>query len=689
LIALVICLVFSLLVVWAINGQQASWRDNEYGYDLIETRSVAADEAWAFPLPIGTTRADLADGVAGIVDVYSDSALTHRVGFAHESVNLGGLLPSVSFQPTHEWVAASPAWIGAKETYIGSQDAWPAGVYYIAERAWLTGQALDRPRVHEYIVEPSADTVTPPAFSMEANQGNPLFTWEAVPSASSYLIVKITPKITTGSSSGPAVTSETIEVIGSTSSTSWLASSQDSVYQSTHQMSDPVTAANTDFTALNAAGSSSCAPQDDSATAPGSDWDDSTLVYPSYAVLAVDAQSDTSIPQPQDGRQLVKATPVATADDTLGQMANEAGVEASRFVPDTLPVTMGDCSTQLLPVTATSLVATADETAVTLTYSANGSLLTGQATSPAGDQGAYTDMVSQGNQRGLILTYQWGPTEDMNSMDHDQIKAYAARQSVSATTPEAPYTWNGSSDMVKHIAANLFAGNTAIDLSAYVADPAAPLIIDAANEAWLQNPYIVDSFPVIGVADNVLYVDYEMTPDQRASEAAQVKAKVDQVVASIITDGMHDTAKASAINAYIAKAAVYDTAALEFSQSANLTRDSLINNHPHAWNAIGVLLDGTGVCASYATAFKALADAAGLATVTVTGYADDSGTAHEWIKANLGGVWRVIDPTWNSNVWEQVHGDVEMFFNLTDAQADRLQFDGFVVDSHINEYTAA
>ena len=48
-----------------------------------------------------------------------------------------------------------------------------------------------------------------------------------------------------------------------------------------------------------------------------------------------------------------------------------------------------------------------------------------------------------------------------------------------------------------------------------------------------------------------------------------------------------------------------------------------------SWTAAGVLVDGTGVCASYAEAYQLLSDLAAIRTVSVTGDADG---AHEWNK---------------------------------------------------------
>jgi transglutaminase/protease-like cytokinesis protein 3 len=194
-------------------------------------------------------------------------------------------------------------------------------------------------------------------------------------------------------------------------------------------------------------------------------------------------------------------------------------------------------------------------------------------------------------------------------------------------------------------------------------------------------------FPVVGVINNVLYVDYEMTPIQREQAAERIKTKVDSIVASIITPGMSDREKALAINEYLAKNAVYDQGAYDFSTGSR-TRDEYVESFPNAWSATGVLLDGKGVCTSYAAAFQLLAREVGLETMIITGLADNSGMGHAWIKIKLGDRWRVIDPTWNSNIWEQAHGNINRYFGLTDREAPRTEFNAFVVDRYIKDYAA-
>ena len=665
-----VIVVLALVASVGVYVHRLGWEQSEYGYDIVERMTVSASDPWVIPLPFFTK----IDDETPAVEIYSDPELTAPIPFANETDSFTITGKKGTFTPYRSEVDPGGNLPRSNTTfYLGSKNTWPAGVYYIAELKNFFGKELGRPRVHVYTV--AAESFVSPSFTMEVANGSPSFQWTGVEGASSYYILKSTPSPT-----GDA----DLEVIGSTDSdaTSWTAATQDMAYENARQNQKDVTSYNAGFQAV--AGSHSadlCTPQDADYHGPTPpDWDDSGFLFPSYSVVALDADGDSTLPVPQDGRAVIVNTPVATATGTLGQMATDAGTDL--FVPDTFPVTMGDCRTVFFPVAPQSLVAASDKSSITLRYAVTGTLLTHSLTG-AGD--SYSQVQGLGGQYNLRQLVQLGPMQDLNYMSDSQVVLYAMQQTPSGETPDSPYEWNGSSEMVKFIAANMFAGNTAIDLSRFTADPASPLIADAASEAFLQNPYITDFSPIVGIQDDVLYVSYETTPEDRAASAARVKAKVDEIVGSIITPDMGDRAKALAINKYLAQNAVYDQAAANFSDGRH-NRSEYMEAYPNSWDAEGVLIEGTGVCSSYASAFKALADAVGLASVTVTGWADDSGIGHEWVKAQLDGSWWIIDPTWDSNVWEQVRGNVQMFFGLTDSQAGRTPFNGFVVDSHIADY---
>lgn len=678
----IVSLVAALIVTGFIVWPQLHWERSEYGYDIVETTTVPADLPWTFRLPFLASPDPMNrdEPWADIIRIYADPALTNPVLLA-TSTN--------GWTLTGRYITFEPLTIAARvsdnlpttltDAHLGNAQAWPAGTYYIVQNRNLLNQPLATPRVHVYTVAPADGPAATPAPRLDVtDQGIPRLTWAAVPGAAAYHILKLPPAGVIDFSGAVVIG------IADGDATSWLASGQDRAYQNALQTRQDVDAYNRDFQAYGPSGDV-CNPQD--ATYQGMappKWDTTGFTYPQYAVVAVDADGNTSLPVPLDGKSVIPSVPLATATATLRKLGESAG---QVFVPESYPVTMGDCHTAFFPVTPLALTGIGDRRGLQLTYGVAGTEL--RRTITAATRGsAYNKLAALGRQYHLREALQAGVMGELNVMTASQLSHFAVGRTPSDEVGESSYSWNGTSEMVKFIAAALFAGVEAIDMSRFTADPAAPLIYDALGEALLQNPYITDTFPVIGIRDNTLYVNYEMTPEDRAASAERIEAAVDKVVAKVITPGMNDRQKALAINNYLAKNAVYDTAALEFSQTGARSREEYVHNFPYAWDPEGVLLKGRGVCSSYAGAFKLIADKVGVNSVAVTGYADDSGIMHEWIKADLDGKWRIIDPTWDSNIWEQVRGNTETYFGLKDSQTDRRQTNYFVVDKYQWDYDA-
>jgi len=80
----------------------------------------------------------------------------------------------------------------------------------------------------------------------------------------------------------------------------------------------------------------------------------------------------------------------------------------------------------------------------------------------------------------------------------------------------------------------------------------------------------------------------------------------------------------------------------------------------------GVLLQGAGVCESYALAYRILLHEVGIDNVYVTGYS--RGESHAWNLVKLGEDWVWVDPTWNDPVGGEEGYD---YFGMNDALLGR------------------
>lgn len=126
---------------------------------------------------------------------------------------------------------------------------------------------------------------------------------------------------------------------------------------------------------------------------------------------------------------------------------------------------------------------------------------------------------------------------------------------------------------------------------------------------------------------------YEAYAQSDETNSSTVPGKINSIVNSLITDGMSDYNRALVLHDWLIYNANYD-----------------YTYERHA--ASGVLIDGIGVCESYARAYSMLLAAAGIDSMIVTGEAGqdaDQSTwgAHAWNLVKLGGDWYHIDCTWD------------------------------------------
>lgn len=132
------------------------------------------------------------------------------------------------------------------------------------------------------------------------------------------------------------------------------------------------------------------------------------------------------------------------------------------------------------------------------------------------------------------------------------------------------------------------------------------------------------------------------------SELNQVKAKVKEIVASNIKEGMSEFEKASVLYDYLARNCTY---AADWSKNRANT----------AW---GALIYREAQCSGYARAYKALMDEAGIPCHYVHATNND----HQWNIIKLTGAWYIVDVTNGSA------NNTRAFFLVTDADYSKLGY---------------
>lgn len=239
-----------------------------------------------------------------------------------------------------------------------------------------------------------------------------------------------------------------------------------------------------------------------------------------------------------------------------------------------------------------------------------------------------------------------------------------------------------NSALSEYIAMHLLNSVESIDVSMFTESRNVDVVFDAFLEANYQNPL------VLGIEDisfdtetRIVYVQYEDSADVAVTKREEARKKAKEIVAQIINDSMSDIEKEIAINTYLCENAVYDDAALASAEANNFqTVDESFND---SFTPYGVLVKGVGVCASYAGAFKVLADEAGLDAIVVTGNLNGN-LPHAWNRVNIDGQWVTIDVTNNDN--DQIQNAL---LNISDRGANGVlvEDDDFAMNDSLSNYT--
>lgn len=229
-----------------------------------------------------------------------------------------------------------------------------------------------------------------------------------------------------------------------------------------------------------------------------------------------------------------------------------------------------------------------------------------------------------------------GESGDFGTQQEDEKLRDASAMEVTA-----------NSSLSEYLAYCMLGQATLIDVSKFPGSGDSEAILDAMLEAYYQNPLILGiSGYKINNKGTMLKLYYEEEPGKAAEKQEAIRRKVTEVTGKIITPGMTDLEKELAINQYLCDTIEYDMDALENAEQYDYAKTD--PEFRDSFTAYGALLGGRCVCAGYASAFKLLADEAGLESIVVTGMLEGT-MSHAWNKVKIDGKWEVIDATNNDN----------------------------------------
>jgi len=149
--------------------------------------------------------------------------------------------------------------------------------------------------------------------------------------------------------------------------------------------------------------------------------------------------------------------------------------------------------------------------------------------------------------------------------------------------------------------------------------------------------------------------------EQRNNE---LKSEINKIVG--LVEGKDDFEKALFIHDYIVLNSEYDLELLEILESGGLLSGDL---YSEKYSEYSILINGTGVCGSYALAYRALMNAAGVDCLYLSSFQ----MGHAWNLVKIDGEWYHVDCCWDDPV-PDIYGNARRtFFLRTDEEIMELE----------------
>lgn len=589
-------------------------------------------------------------------EVFYDAALTKR---APASVSQFDAYDPVEIS-SRELAIAVPEDSGEFRDIGPEGSAWGLhNEYFLIQHVTTEGELREKPLVTRFTIEHeiAAPNVT---FGTEANSGNLTFDWEPVAGASGYIVIT---SHRFGVDGG-----RMYQILAETSDTSW--SSAESRLDALDYDDAPwVITQNKNMELFDAGGSA-----DNIESGWASDGGQAEV---DYGVIATDG-TNYSPYNTYDAVETAGTLPYEIAFGASKELKNEGAsgyIEGIENVQKTIAFTSLDGTTRSTTAYITLDHVKEREKVWAIPLQGRGTSL-GEwvhvLKSTAPDISAAVEQFNAAAEAAAPTTGM--PEFTVISAPIDEAAAGLK------TPPATDRPVYGTSDFSKFLAQHLIAQTAVIDMSEYAGQPGAPDPLDAAYEAMYQNPYVlgIEGLSLDSSATR-LFVEYSHTRAQAEQVQAELAAKVDEVTSSVVTGDMSEAETVTALNNWLVTNAEHDYEALARKDELGEIPDG----DEAAWEASGTLLEGAGVCASYAAAFNALANAAGIETVVVAGDVTDGGR-HAWNKSRVDGAWTAIDVTWNDS-------DPQNEFLMIDdsefvGSAERTEDDRWIDDLLIQNY---
>jgi len=581
---------------------------------------------------------------------------------------------------------ADPYRLFARDDYA---DWGNTGTMYLATwRNLSNGELLDKPLVQVVTIKGELET---PDLSLEiTNDGIVTFKWDKVAGAEAYYIIEFT---TREKKDGSRQISSG-GLIGHTTGTQWSSD--------LYEWSDSVFGSNIDFRIYRLSEDDRL---DDSMYEAYKDEFDSTvgpLISEDknnrfFAVMAVNAKGCSMYSRLLDVKDIAALAPHLLAYN-MQKLSGEGGISRVQGVNNMpayqwIVLCNGMLSQRIVNYDFDALTVETTKwfryeeviedgewysvDILELPYQVDGTLFDGTCIIYDYDVDNWESQLQQIEKRQNILRSKTGDVKRDVVIDDETVEPGPGPDQGGGGIVDNQTIITANCALSEYLAIQMIDGVKAIDISAFNEAINSKYLIDAFSEALHQNPLILGvSGARVSTDNKTLYPLYEDDQTTRESKQNEIVAEVSRVVPLIITASMSPLEKEFAINQYLCDTVEYDMAALDNAALYDFRK--VDSQYYDSFTAYGALINGVGVCASYAAAFKLLADAAGLDCVVVTGYLNGS-MSHAWNRVKLAdGIWAAIDVTNNDNEYMP-----NVLVNVPDsaAAAALVEDDAWIMDS--------
>lgn len=636
-------------------------------------RGVARDERLKLKMGFDIMNAGFTE-YTQIVNVYKDPELTYQIGSHFEwdektkelSVtpprwSIGGIMSEGLDEDAPGYHAANASLFDKGEL----NDWGNLPQYYMVQYVDLeTGEKLEKPIVTVFTVD--SEVKNAPRVTLGINEeGFPVFRWKKVPGAERYYIMSMTSSEKMGLSGDGWVE-------GETEGTEWIPESTAKFI--TYDVSE---ADRQEAYVIEKYGEGSEAiPKD-------------TEYETYYCVIAVSEDGTSALSNMFRETDIARRVPFT--EEVKMSLSEEGSNYTKSFgeMPSYKWVTMcdGTLVQKLINYDFESAkVDTASwsgEKIVKVPYKIDGTGFDGVVVVESYDPDTWEEELEKVRIRQEKLRNRAGAIAPEMKMEEESEGDGEKAGDESSEDTAQEYEVTANSALSEYLAVNMLNANTKISLKDFPESADTEYLLDAWEEAVYQNPMVLGvTSASITNGGKMLQVKYDTKPEDIKKKQKEIAKEAERVVDSIISDEMTELEKEMAIKQYLCDIAEYDMDALENAEENDFAGvDEEFND---SFTPYGVLLNKTGVCSSYAGAFKLLAQKAGLECVVVTGNLDGE-LPHAWNKIKIDGEWRIVDSTNNDN--ELI---LNALLNLPDRAADKVlvEDERFVLDDKVKDYSA-